>query len=310
MNCTLAALALSIASLATASFGQNVEPILSKECGKFSAAVEPAEKNGKGGQTATVEFEDFHIKLSKSKANKSRDCNATVNVTIPAGQQLKFISATAEGAVDLYKKSKAELSLKAEIELIDEVFSDKAKLKKSGDLKVAARIDEPRFTECSDEEQVMSIDLHLRAYLKHRGKGTSVLELDDASAGHKFVCNWQWQKCEDQEDDSGPFQKPMTTYYQFPGERAYKAMVKISGDEGSYAVDAKGIEGTLSDIEYSDDGMHIEGRWSEEGKEGWFSWTMINADTGRFTGNFGYDDKHLHEGEWWGYYTEDDADDR
>lgn len=305
-------------ALSTAASAQ-VEPTLSEECGKWSAEIKPKPENGEGGERATVYFEDFHIKLAKSKENRSRDCHAKVKVTVPKGKALKFISAVVEGSAKLHKKSKAEVSLKADIDIYDKQFSDKVKLKKSGKFAVEAAIDDPEFTKCSNKAQVMTIDLDLRAYLKHRGKGTSVLELDDLNKNHHFTCNWQWKDCED--PTPPPFQKPLTTYYKFENERAYKALVSIKGDSGSYAADDKGVEGELSDISYKEGGLKAEGRWSEEGYDGWFKWKMINIKTGRFRGTFGKDvtDRHgkvrsIQEGTWWGYYTdyveEEDGDDR
>lgn len=311
---------LALLTLAGAAMAQTkVVPTLSEECGKWGAEVKDKKENGKGGERATVYFEDFHIKRSKKKANHSRDCNAKVEVTIPAGKRLKFISAVVEGSAKLYKKSKAEVSLKADIDLMDQQFSDKVKMKKSGDFKLSAEVDDPTFSKCSDKEQVMTIDLDLRAYLKHRGKGTSVLEMDDLNSGHNFTCNWQWKNCGGKIPP--PFQKPLTTYYKFHGERAYKAMVDISDDSGKYQADDKGVYGLLTHIEYSDDKMNAKGQWLEEGYSGWFNWMMIDATTGRFRGSFGKEVKgadgivrQVHDGEWWGYYSdatedEDDSED-
>lgn len=306
-------LVLALLTLASTGLAQTkVVPTLSDECGKWGAEVKPKPKNGKGGERATVYFEDFHIKLAKKRANKSRDCHAKVEVTIPAGQQLKFISAVVEGSAKLYKKSKAEVSLKAEIDLMDEKFSDMTKMKKSGDFKLSAEVEDPTFTVCSKKEQVMTIDLDLRAYLKHRGKGTSVIEMDDLNSGHNFTCNWQWNKCDnDDEDVPTPFQRKMDTYYKFHGERAYQAMVSITGDSGYYTADDKGVRGNLSSIEYSDDMMNAKGSWSERGYSGWFNWVMIDKKTGRFRGSFGKEFvaadgtvQRVSDGEWWGYYAE------
>lgn len=300
-----AAIAASIYS--TNGYSQVQGAVFSDNCKELEIkGVFPNDKLGKGGEKAVVHFKNYKVSLSETNENSSQDCMGIVSVKVPAGKQIKFHSATIEGASDLEGDSTGEVSLEYNIDLTGESGHKVTSINSgsSNTIFTEAKQPDPKFTACSTSDQIMNIELNLRASLRHRGAGSSIIELDNTDASKKvnpFICNWQWKSC-----TQVHFQKRIVSYNQMGSKRAYKVVVKLEGNKGRYKT-SKGYFGELTDITYEDDGRIAKGKWSERGDNGWFKWTLIDEATGEFEGEFANSEAPKKIGSWWGYY--DDASD-
>ena len=287
---------LSLISLP--AHGEIADAYLSEECGTVETRLDPNGEYGELGESLRVFFQDFNLLLEKP-GNTSRDCLAKVKLRIPAGQKFRFHSATAEGSHSISPESRGDVNVGFKIlESGDEAFSEEP-IQGEGDFFAEAKNAYAHYTNCSDRDQFITIEASIGASLAHRGYSQSLVEMDEATPGGAFVCNWEYAPCEPLY-----FEKPLVGYYKSYNGRNYRASISINGQRGSFKSD-EGFTAELSQLNYSNNGRTLTGKWKMSRGQGWFEWHMEDIETGDFKGSWGdYARGKVKRGSWFGSYKQ------
>ena len=296
MRLFLVGAAILISSLSFA--GPTVRVTSSGNCG----TVEDNLFKGKDGTSLSLFLPDFSATTSGSYRNAQRTCYVNAQLTIPAGKQMRTVSAAADGQVFTSSQGYGSVSIDYSFngESVDGYRQFGAN--HDGPWQVATSRDDSQFTRCSDRPTVVNISgaVKLRASRHSNDNQDSEVRLENkvikVNAGHansSISWNWSWKKCG---DASPVFHGNFQSSYQAYNKQTYSASVFITGDHGFYNSSA-GFRGNLYGIKHLGNRV-FDGQWNVHGKTGWFKFTL-SEDGNSFKGIWG--DHSGTQGSWNGH---------
>jgi len=266
-----------------------------QDCGELKYEVQ-LDPNDSTVQCLRVYFNDFAL-VSDGMQNIQRNCHMNAKLRIPPNTRFRATEAIAEG---VYKMEEANggITLSYALSSLKAVgtWFEHFQANSNGNFNFAAKINSTDLTPCLAYETEVELSSDIHAFIEQYSTGSSYVGLDES--GKRLSWNWKIEKCE-----PDLFARTFVSYYGGPTGRKYEAIIKISGDKGTYSSN-EGFVGQLYDLKRSEGGFLLEGKWQARmDVKGDFKFRIINPQTGRFDGY--WQDDQGRQGYWWGEYSQE-----
>jgi hypothetical protein len=265
-------------------------------CGNVDQFVTKSTPNPDGtkSQSLVLQFDDFSVSQEGPGSN-TKDCRIKASIKVPAGKRFSAVSATAHGVHDISGgNSVGRFDMMYRLQGIQRVGIVSKNLYGYNQFSATAKVPAPIFTDCSSVDQTFVLESLITLTANSTNYNRQSVALDETGENLKTSWKWQWKGCGD-----NPFQKrPFTSYYSAINGYNYKATLTIGHTSGHYLLE-NGQQGTLSNIQFSNNGKIASGYWRLNGKQGQFQFNLSDPTDGSFEGTWWTSQEH---GTWRGYY--------
>jgi len=250
------------------------------------------------GESLRLFFSDFYVQ-AENPGDYLRTCDINARINVPAGYRFMPVRANAEGFYQISPEGKNTGGIKVSYTVqpgnLNAYRTNPKPFTGNGDIHCKADLEKPSYTTCFNKPTQVNLSTHLAMWLNHQVNGFSTIQLDASRRDQNLFWNWQLQSCENFFD-----QKTFDTTYVATNGNTYHARLTVDMYQGTYSSSA-GFTGTLSNLQYSEDGLTLKGNWSALGTGGSFVFNMTDVGNGHFNGS--WTDHQGKKASWTGHYA-------
>jgi hypothetical protein len=234
------------------------------------------------GESLRVFFNDFFLATNYA-GTSNKNCVLDATVRIPAGFRFRPVSAAAEGSYSLQPQGQTQGFIRVSYEVQPNGWtaeaSNQSPFTGQGDINCIAKLDEELILGCANEDTTVNLHTNIDLSINQSSNTFSQMEIDASRQNHDLSWRWELYSC------SVPFEERnfQTNYVAYNGQ-SIPASVRFSGSQGTFQ--ASGLNGSFSQVTYSNRGRTVQGKWTAGSSSGTFSFYLVNEATGEFQGSW------------------------